>query len=546
MKAVTPRHVLLWLVLILNFKLSGGIKMNKSKNIIHVILLTVLSLSCSEEFLEREPLDALTMDTYYQSYEEIRAAIAPLYSTAWFEYNDKGSFSFGDCLGGNMINPWSYEDFVYFTYTSLDQTIGSGWASLYRVVGHANLHIRNILERSSASISEEQKQQVIGEARFMRAVAYFYLVRLWGNVPIIVDNIALIDDYIVPLNRGEDVYQYIINDLNYAVSYLPDTDPEPGRVTSWSAKAMLAKVYLAFSGYNSTDGSRNQALLDSVIYYAEDVIRNGPYDLMENYPDLFLIENDNNEESIFAWQWIAGNYGDGNSFQAYFAVSGDITGVGDGWGGAVTATVGLSEMFASQDNIRRKATYMMPGDHYSDLNESEGGYTHEGPGANFKKYVVGTPDDNNGEVRFMSAANNTYILRFAELLLIYAEAILGNEASTTDPDALEAFNRVRTRAGISGYSELTFRDIFDEKRRELALEGNTWFEIVAWWYFQPDEALAYIATQDRGRYIPGDESQMTHETYSPPSSKMQLPYPESEVAQNPLFNEPPVPFDFGE
>ena len=520
--------------------------MKTLKYTILLAFLLIFSASCNKEFLEREPLDALTMDTFYQSYEEIRSAVAPLYSTSWFEYNDKGSFSFGDCLGGNMINPWSYEDFVYFTYTSLDQTIGSGWASLYRVVGHANLHIRNILENSSDEIEVELIDQVIGEARFMRAVAYFYLVRLWGDVPIIEDNIALIEDYIVPRNRAEDVYRYIIRDLEYARDNLPDTDPEPGRVTTWAAKAMLAKVYLTFSGYNSVGGLRNQSRLDSARIYAGDVIMNGPYDLMEDYPDLFLTENDNNIESIFAWQWIAGNYGDGNSFQAYFAVNGDITGVGDGWGGAVTATVDLSELYSSQDRNRRKATFMLPDDVYPELNSANGGYTHEGPGANIKKYVVGTPEDNNGQVEFMSAANNTYILRYAELLLVYAESILGNDATTTDADALAAFNRVRERAGVSSYSELTFRDIFDEKRRELALEGNTWFEIVAWWYFDPDAAILYISGQDRGRYIPGDETQMTHEYYNPPGSKMQMPYPESEVAQNPLFNEPPVPFDFGE
>ncbi|MBN1951013.1 MAG: RagB/SusD family nutrient uptake outer membrane protein [Bacteroidales bacterium] len=509
-------------------------------------LLLILAGSCSKEFLEREPLDSLTMDTYYQSYDELRAAVAPLYSTSWFEYNDKGSFSFGDCLGGNMINPWSYEDFVYFTYTSLDQTIGSGWASLYRVVGHANLHIRNIQERSAESIEESLKMQVIGEARFMRAVAYFYLVRLWGDVPIIEDNIALSEDYIVPLNRAEDVYQYVINDLMYAIENLPESDPEPGRVTSWSAKAMLAKVYLTYSGYGASGGMRNQDRLDSAQYYAGDVVQNGPYALMEDYADLFRIENDNNIESVFAWQWIAGNYGDGNSFQAYFAGSGTITGVGDGWGGAVTATNDLAGIFDYTDNIRRKATFMMPNDNYPELNAADGGYTHEGSGANFKKYIVGTPDDNNGEVRFMSAANNTYILRYAEVLLIYAESILGNNSQTNDAEALAAFNQVRSRAGVSEFSTLTFRNIFDEKRREMALEGNTWFEIVAWWYFDPDAALEYIAGQDRGRYIPGDASQTTHEYYSPPGSKMQLPYPESEVAQNPLFNEPPVPYDFGE
>jgi hypothetical protein len=521
-------------------------KLHTTNNKTIFAFLFLVIISCSKDFLDREPLDALTIDTYYNSYDELRAAVAPMYSTVWFEYNDKGSFSFGDCLGGNMINPWSYEEFVYFTYTSLNNTIATGWASLYRVVGHANIHIVNIMEKSSPSIPEEQKLQVISEARFMRALAYFYLVRLWGDVPIITDNIALKDNYIVPLNRAEDVYQYIINDLKFAISNLPDSDPEPGRVTSWTAKALLAKVYLAFSGFNSIDGTRDEAMLDSVIYYAGDVIQNGPYDLMENYPDLFLTKNDNNIESIFAWQWISNNYGDGNSFQAYFAVSSDVTGCEDGWGGAVTATKGLAEMFTASDEIRRKATYMMPNDTFPEIMSSEGGYIHTGEGANIKKYVVGRPEDNDGQVRFMSAGNNTYILRFAELLLIYSEAILGNRVSTTDAEALEAFNRVRQRAGVSTRTSLNFMQIFDEKRRELALEGNTWFEIVAWWYFQPEAVLEYIFTQNRGRYLPGAEEEPSDDYFSPPNSKMQMPYPESEVLQNPLFNEPPVPYDFGE
>jgi hypothetical protein len=508
---------------------------------ITVALLVVFFASCSKDFLEREPLDAVTIDTYYNTYEELRAAVAPLYSNAWFEYNDKGSFSFGDCLGGNMVNPWSYYEFVNFTYTSLNQTIGSGWASLYRIVGHANLHIQNILNKASGEVTEEQKMQVIAEARFMRALAYFYLVRLWGPVPIIEDNIALVDNYIVPLNRVEDVYQYIINDLMYAKDNLLEEDI-PGRVTQWSAKSMLAKVYLTYSGYNSSDGLRDQAKLDSAKYYAADVIYNGPYDLMPSYTDLFLTKNDNNIESIFALQWIAGNYGDGNSFQAYFAAEGTVTNVGDGWGGGISATLDLSGLFTASDSIRRKATYMLPNESYPEL----GGYTYTGVGSCIKKYVVGTPEQNDGQVRFMSAANNTYILRYAELLLIYAEAILGNQASTNDAEAVESFNRLRRRAGIAQRSSIDFSQIFDEKRREFALEGNTWFELVAWWYFDPDGALAYIAQQNRGRYLPGDPGQSSDDYFSPPGSKMQMPYPESEVLQNPKFNEPPVPFDFGE
>src|ERR1700753_166465 len=97
----------------------------------------------------------------------------------------------------------------------------------------------------------------------------------------------------------------------------------------------------------------------------------------------------------------------------------------------------------------------------------------------------------------MAAYENTYLLRLAEVYLIYAEAIMGNSASTSDATALKYFNAVRTRAGVPSLSSITFDDIFQEKKIELAFEGQAWYDWVRWYYFAPAKALAYFSAQDR-------------------------------------------------
>jgi len=159
------------------------------------------------------------------------------------------------------------------------------WSALYKVVAQANTVMSNI-NTYAENITDGEKNAAIAECRFMRATAYFHLVRAWGPVMIIENNIELVENPIIPLNPVEDVYKFIIRDLTWAAKHLPKTD-DPGRVTQWSAEGMLAKVYLAFSGYGSKDGTRNQALLDSAKYYAGDVCLNSGLELMENYPDLF-------------------------------------------------------------------------------------------------------------------------------------------------------------------------------------------------------------------------------------------------------------------
>ena len=175
--------------------------------------------------------------------------------------------------------------------------------------------------------------------------------------------------------------------------------------------------------------------------------------------------------------------------------------------------------------------------------------------AYIKKYVIGSPADNQGKGAEQAAYCNTIVLRLAEVYLIYAEAVLGNSASTTDASALQYFNAVRTRAGVPTLSSLAFADIFQEKRIELAIEGNEWYDILRWYYFDPASAEAYVAAQDRGitytltwngtSYAPRQYTfTSSGEKFSFNASSVYLPFPEAEMVAAPSLADPPVPFNF--
>jgi starch-binding outer membrane protein, SusD/RagB family len=153
----------------------------------------------------------------------------------------------------------------------------------------------------------------------------------------------------------------------------------------------------------------------------------------------------------------------------------------------------------------------------------------------------------------MTANIKTYMLRLAEVYLIYAEAVLGNQPSTTDADALRYFNMVRTRAGVAPLSTLTFDDIFSEKRIEFAMEGVYWYELVRLYYFNKAKALDIIAKQDKGtytiNYVAGSSPRRytvtyTSEFYPASESTFFLPIPANELLRAPNLLQPAVPFDF--
>ncbi|MFW5760897.1 MAG: RagB/SusD family nutrient uptake outer membrane protein, partial [Cyclobacteriaceae bacterium] len=202
------------------------------KRIIKISLFSSLILlaACGEDFLEKPPLDAIVVDNFYQSTEQLRLATAGMYNVPWFDYNDKVNFSIGDGAAGNFLsNDPDMRQFSVFSANNSDARIGEAWRSMYIVIGQANNIIHSIKSRAGESIPEEDKNAAMAEARFMRGYAYHYLGMLFGEVPIIENNVALVSDPLIPKNTLEDVFQFAINDMKYAVEHLLEVDPQEGR-----------------------------------------------------------------------------------------------------------------------------------------------------------------------------------------------------------------------------------------------------------------------------------------------------------------------------
>ncbi|HYF68127.1 MAG TPA: RagB/SusD family nutrient uptake outer membrane protein [Ohtaekwangia sp.] len=561
--------------------------MKKIKYIIMIAMVLILG-SCGEEFLDIKPKDQLTVEGFYRNAEEIRMVTGAIYGQSWFDANDKFLWAAGDGLPGDLYQDYEDEGQLFFhTFTDQNTVILQGWRGLYRVVAAANTVINGMPAVASDNGAPESAiNGGLGEARFLRATAYFFLTEFWGDVPVISDAAAdVANNEITPLkNTRETIYDFIIGDLEFAAENLPLSD-QPGRVTSWSAKGMLAKVYL-------TKGQSTQDANDFTMakQYAQDVIENSGLSLLPDYADLFTIQGNNNPESLFALQWTSGSYGVGNSRQAVFARGSNLTGISEGWGGYKSATLSFMDNVASNagstgavPNIdkRRSAIYMQLGDHYSDMHAEFGGYTYniyyeypedyadpllagtnEGAAPllnNIKKYVLGTANDVGTSISNQAVPLNQYILRLADVYLVYAEAAIGPGSSVTDatndPAALEYYHMVRDRGVVQANGELTarktsitFEDVFNERRVEFGMEGINWFDVKRRFYRNPNEAIQYLNTQrtaDRYRIIDNGSDNETRNTWaayeldptvSPliaTEEKMFLPIPASEVTVNP-------------
>jgi len=530
-----------------NFKKYTYTMKNIKLKIRFLLLLSVLWIvsACSEDFLNRPPEDSVALDNFYSSEEELIANANVLYGTVWFNFNTKAFWSITELTGGNARSfSGDVINFGNFTVSGDNTVLTDGWESLWGVVAQSNAIINFVPDRVSGAVPQEAVDNVVGEAHFMRATAYFYLVRIWGAVPIIENNLNNVYDPQIPTNRVEDVYELIERDLQYAIDNCYDKTRGGNydanvHVSSGSAKALKAKVHLYQEEY------------EEARQLAEEVINSGEFKLFGidlpsmSYADLFLTENNNNEESIAQMQWSTQGYGVGNAMQASFAFSSQITATGDGYG-VIGPTIDLQEAYEDGDE-RRKATIMLADDFYPNILSSEGGFTvpddinAQNTKAAIKKYVVGTPEDNGGEGAAQAAPNNTYIMRYADVLLIHAEAILAGQESTSNQAALNSFNTIRERAGLGSLPSITLEDILHERRVEFAIEGDYWFDLGR---IDRQMAIEMISNQERGTYSNDTPPVIYSEMFTPTADDFTMPYPSSDVALNPLLLEEPQPYNF--
>ena len=525
---------------------------------IHKLFIPLLLLAtvagCKKSYLDRPSQSTIAANNFYTTTAELRLATSNLYGPPWGQFNNGGLISFGDVMSGNgTTGQYQGSDNNELFAVNLSASNGyvrGAWTGLYNVIGQCNNTILGIQQYAPASIPAADKNAAIAEARFIRGVAYFYLTMHWGAVPIIEDNAKLITNPQVNRIIVKDVYKFVTNDLTYAVENLPLTDVK-GRVTTWSAQGMLSKVYLTMAGLGG-NGSRNQAYLDSAKKYAGNVCKNSGITLFPNYYDLFKVQNNDVAENLFALQWAAGaDYNLGNMLNNY-APTADIMPYKIGGWAAMHPTTGLFSLYSPDDTVRRKATIMLNGDYFPELNAAGGGY--KANGVSLKKHVIGNEVDNSSPLMSWHASpEHNAILRLADVYFIYAEAIMGSNTSTSDPDALLYYNKVRTRAGLEPLNTITLDTLLSERRIEFAFEGQYWMDLVRLSYWQPAKALAIVNTQNRTFFSYKPATGSTPAVVTPDASPVvsvlpatansfQLQIPATELTANPPLAEAPVKY----
>lgn len=497
-----------------------------------LMLITMILLvgSCSADFTDLRSENSLCTECLPPGASPYEGIQNGMYTKGWFDYNFKGMITQGDTYAGNVwANDGEFRPFAEASVLNDNGVLNANWTALFSVVNQANSLIQD-LNNDRENVTEDAYNQGVAVSKFMRATAYFYLARIWGPVPIYDENSTGINAF---RNLESDVYKFVELDFEEAAEKLT-AEPKTGRVGKYAAMGMLAKVKLNLKKY------------DEAANLCREVINSGKFDLLEEYGNLFSNPNFNNSiESLFSLQWTVNcnEWGTQNTEQAYIVPSGSgITGGGDGWG-SYMPTIDLPGLYESGDK-RRKPSIMLDGDVYPELLSKKGGYTYDKlpsqTALNFRKYIVGSAEDGYN-VCFMRTEQNTNMLRYADVLLMLAEAKLGENVSTTDSEALLAFNRVRSRAGLGSVDEITQTSLFKERRIEFLLEGQYYFDLQR---RNRADALAEIAAQERGFYGDNDRTELVSIKVTPTDDYFSLPLPSGAISINVNLTAEPVPFNF--
>jgi len=478
--------------------------------------------SC-DSFLDPNPSDVLAPESFYKTASDAVAAVNGTYASA------KGPYSLAfwylsDIATDDIIaaprfgadgHRMSSYDFDAREWPLAEYGV---WGGGYGLINEANA----VLDRVPAIVMDPAlRDRLLNETRFLRALTYFNLVRFFGDVPLLEHEVKSLEGLRVSRAPTSDVYALIVNDLQQAVAGLPKSysGGDIGRATSGAAQALLAKVYLTRQDW--TNAARLTGELIDSVHYA----------LLPNWKDNFKISTKIvNSESIFEINYDASLDPYGGSVHTLFSLPSGFPG-GAAYG-LMTVAPSLARLFAASDTRGLRGTFITSpyvdalGDSVK-WNDPDSTY-----GPAFNKYLDETDFQNMHTRAWQAQSNDWIILRYADVLLMYAEAVNegGAPAGTT---AEQALNAVRTRAGIgtvSGLSQAAFRDTVRlERRREFIFEGQRWFDLSRWGVL---DAAIRAKTTELQTIAPGETT-----VHGVKSNLM--PIPQSELDVNPNLTQNP-------
>ena len=438
------------------------------------LLAAVLMVACGDDFVEVEPINENSED-FFNSEEDYQDALVGAYDLLQATYLNVmvGEIASDNTLAGgeSATDTPGIQEIDNMTHTPVNQQLRDIWGWMFAGVNRANY----ILEFQD-KIEFSGKDQIIAQARFLRAYYYFELVKWFGDVPLAVDQRLLFgDQFNVDRTPRAEVYAQIEQDLIFAAETLPATQAEEGRITSGAARALLGKAYLYQDKFTEAASA-----LDQVIA--------GPYDLVDDYSTIFELEGENNIESVFEVQYTDK---EGAGFGCLQCSEGNVA---VGFNGIRNYSGPLFDSgFSFNVPVQEAYDAFEPGDSRRDiaiLNIEEfaaaNGATynegHEHTGFYNRKYIARKGDANLGDAN-LTNPNNYRSIRFADVLLMAAEAH-NRKANPNDALARQYLNRVRRRAfgdtdhdiAASGATLTDF--IYDERRLELVGEGHRFFDLV--------------------------------------------------------------------
>lgn len=408
-----------------------------------ISIFTAIALSGCNDFIDLKPVDFPTEETFYTDVKGLEGAIIGIYDE--LQSSDQYGSKFMTLMevrGDNVKNDNSgasggitYQIEV-FTETPANSNLSGAWLSLYKTIYRCNLVLQNM---EKVQMTEEQRTQIAGQASFVRALCYFNLVRLWGEVPIITKTQTVAEARNNKRSPVSEVYDLIIKDLIVAKG-LPEVwdESERGRATSYAARALLAKVYLYMKNY--------QEVINELTSVVADINAKRNLSLVP-MPQTFPNNLKTSKDIIFAVQYLKGGVGESVHQNNRYRNNdnGNI--------------ISLEQAEFENNDDNRKALVAPTG-------------SGQRPGK------IDAPATNN------ETSADFPVMRCAEVMLMYAEA--ANELSAIPTqEALDALNAVRINANLMGKTleELSTKEIFrqavyKERRLELALECDRWFDIV--------------------------------------------------------------------
>ncbi|GAB1308083.1 RagB/SusD family nutrient uptake outer membrane protein [Urechidicola sp. KH5] len=446
---------------------------NFIKNILAISMLVAVTSACQDDFVDRDPVYSIDSENYFNNEDEYYNALVAAYDLLQSTYVNQllGEIASDNtlCGGESATDVIGYQQVDDMIHTPINNDLRNIWNFMFAGVNRASY----ILEFQDKT-DFEGKEVILAEAKFLRAYYNFELVKWFGPIPIKVDQrFALDDEKSIPRSPVSEVYAFIESDLQYAIANLSYDAPQVGRATKGSAQALLGKVYLYQEKFNEAATT------------LESLITSGPYDLVADYDDLFEESGENGVESVFEVQYTdveGAGFGCLQCSEGNVAVgfSGIRNYSGPLFSSGFSFNVPTAEAYAAFESgdIRRDVAIL---DIVAWANQTGATYGEgfEHTGYFNRKYIPRIRSANAAQDLNLTNPNNYRAIRFADVLLMAAEAL--NRGGISDARAQTYLNRVRQRAQLSDVaftgSNLT-EAIYQERRVELVGEGHRFFDLV--------------------------------------------------------------------